>query len=134
MSEHKTKTSKRGVTHFLEMAEGKIDQDKERKRSSKGHSLPEDDRRRDLSEHGNLKKTSENKALTSYRRQRDGPVRTREESDRARGTDELETAEGETCQDIERKRPNEEHSLPGDSRGGLVRIWKEPTERGALTL
>ena len=101
---------------------------------SEGHSLPEDDRRRDLSEHGNLKKTSEHKALTSYRWQRDGPVRTREEIDRARGTDELETAEGGTCQDIERKRPSEEHSLPGDSRGGLVIIWKEPTERGALTL
>ena len=114
------------------MTEGKIDQDKERKRSSKGHSLPEDDRRRDLSEHGNLKKITKYKALTSYRRQRDGPVRKRQENDRARGTDELKTAEGEICQEIERRRPSDEHLLPGDSRGGLVRIWKE-TDRARGT-
>ena len=64
-------------THFLEMSEGRTGQDKERKRSFEGHSLPKDDRGRDLSGHGTSKKTTKHKALTSYTR----------------------TAKGGTCQD-----------------------------------
>ena len=109
------------------MAEGKIGQDKERKQSRERPSLPEDNRGRDLSRHGNLKKTTEHKVLTSYRRQREGLVKTREESDQARGTDKLETADGDNWGYMSghRKRRSEEHLLPGDSRRGLVRIRKE---------
>ena len=60
-------------------------------------------------------------ALTSCRQQRERLVRTKEESDRARATDQLETVEGETCQDTERKRLSEGHSLSGDSKGRTCR-------------
>ena len=44
-------------------------------------------------------------------------------------------AEGATCQDMERYRPREGHSLPGDGRGrDLSGHGKKPTELGALTL
>ena len=42
-------------------------------------------------------------ALTNWRWQREGQVRTRKESDQARATYKLEIAEGETIQDKERK-------------------------------
>jgi hypothetical protein len=50
------------------------------------------------------------------------------------GTDELESAEGWTSQNMEKKRASEGHSLPGvrrrmDSSGH----GKEASERGALT-
>ena len=44
---------------------------------------------------------------------REGLVRTRKEIDRVRVTHFLETAEGGTCQDTERNRQSEGHSLPG---------------------
>ena len=47
-----------------------------------------------------------------------GLVRTHEECDRERHTHVLEIAEGQTCQDTERKRPSEEYSLPGECRKG----------------
>jgi hypothetical protein len=44
-------------------------------------------------------------------------------------------AEGGTCQDTEKTRPSEEHSLSGDSRErDLSDHGKKLTERGALTL
>ena len=46
---------------------------------------------------------TEQAALTSWRSHRVGPFRTREESDRARGTHLLKTASGETSQDTEEK-------------------------------
>jgi len=83
------------------MAEGGTSQDKERKPPSKAHSLPGDGRGRDKS--GHRKKAIEQGALTYWRQQREGPVRTRKESDQARHTHFLETAEGGTSQDKERK-------------------------------
>ena len=83
--------------------------DMERKQS-KGHSLPEDHRGRDLSG--------------------------QKESNRVKGTHKLETTEGGTCQDMERKQLSEEHSLqvPGDHRGrDLSGHRKRVTKRGVPT-
>ena len=44
-------------------------------------------------------------------------LRTWKESDQARGTHILETAEGGTCQNMEKKPQGKGHSLSGDSRG-----------------
>ena len=56
-------------------------------------------------------------------------------TDRARGTHFLKTAEEGTCEEIEKNRPSEGHSLPGDDRGGgdLSGHGKKSNERGALT-
>ena len=56
-------------------------------------------------------------ALTLWRPQREGQVRTQKESDQTRGTHSLETTEGGTSQDMEREQPSKGHSLPGDHRG-----------------
>ena len=101
-------------THILETAEDKTSQDMEREQLSKGHSLPGDSRGRDKS--GHRKKATGQGALTPWRQQREGQVRTWKESNQARGTYKLEIAEGWTSQDMERKQPSEGHSLPGDSR------------------
>src|SRR5947208_2050197 len=59
---------------------------------------------------------------------------TQKETDRARHTHVLETAEGGTCHDTERNQPSEAYSRPGDSRGrDLSGHRKKPTERGTLT-
>jgi hypothetical protein len=85
-----------------------------------------------MSGHG--KKPTERGELTSWRRQREGLVRTQKETNQARGTDALETASGGDCQDTERNRPTEGHSQAEDGIGrGLLGHEKEPTERGALT-
>jgi len=85
--------------------------------------------RRDLS--GHVKKAAEQGTLTCWRWQRDRPVRTQKESDRASGTHILKTAERETSQDTERKQPTEGHSLPGDHRGGdLSGHRRETTSKG----
>ena len=47
----------------------------------------------------------------------EGQVRTRKESVGVRGTHHLETAEGVTSQNTERKRLSEEHLQPGNHRG-----------------
>ena len=79
-------------------------------------------------------KPTERGALTSWRHQREGLVSTQEDTDRARLTHTLETAEGRTCQDRERNRPNEVHSLPGDGKGRSLSVHgKKLTERGILT-
>ena len=119
-------------THILETAEGGTYQDTERNRLSEENSRSEDSRGRDLSRHG--KKNIEGGALTDWRRQRDRLVRTRKETDRARHTHCLETAERGTCQDTERNRPSEAHSRPEDSRGrDLSGHGQKQIERGALT-
>ena len=66
-------------THILEMASGGTSQDTERMRPSEGHSLPEDGIGRDKS--GHRKHPTERGALTSWRRHREGQVRTWKESD-----------------------------------------------------
>ena len=58
----------------------------------------------------------------------------RKESDLVRYAHQLETAEGATSQNMERKRPSEAYSQTGDRReGGKSRHGKKATERGALT-
>ena len=86
-------------------------------------------------------------------------MRIRKENEQATRTHKLETAEGGTCQDTERNRAGDVHSLPGDGRGrdlsghenkpspsrnadllagddrgrGLSGHGKKLTDRGALT-
>jgi len=61
-------------THLLETTEGRTCQDTEREQLSEGHSLPGDRRGRDLS--GDGKKVTEQEALTFWRPQWEGLVRT----------------------------------------------------------
>ena len=102
-------------THVLETVEGRTYQDTERNRPSRVHSRPGDSRGRDLS--GHRKKPTEQGTLTSWRRQTDGLVRTRKETDRTGPTHVLERAVGGTCQDTETNWPSEAHSQTGGSRG-----------------
>ena len=137
------------------MAEGGTCQDTETNRPTEAHSPTRDSRGRDLSGHGNKltnrgaltswrqqrkglvrtwKKPAYRGTLTSWRRQREGLVRTPKGTDRARHTHILETAEGGTCQDTERNPSTEAHSLSGDGRGrDLSGHSKKPTDQGALT-
>ena len=94
----------------------------------------------DKSGHG--KEVTEKGALTPWRLQREGQVRTWKESNQVRGTYSLETTEGGTwsghgkkateqgaltpwrpeggkSQDMERKQPSKGHLLPGDPEGGM---------------
>ena len=60
--------------------------------------------------------------------------RTPKESDRPRPTHSLETADRGTCQDIERIRLSEAHSLSGDGRQRNLSGHRDnPTDRGLLT-
>ena len=104
-------------THYLEPAEEGTCQDTERDRPTEAYSPTRDGRGRDLS--GHRKKPTNRGALTFWRRQREGPVRTRKKTDRPRRTHILilETAEGGICQDTERNRPTETHSLSKAGRG-----------------
>ena len=67
----------------------------ERRKPSEGDSLPADSRGRDSL--GDRKKLTDQEAPTLWRRQREGLFRRRKETDRARGTHLLETAEGDSC-------------------------------------
>ena len=119
-------------THKLETAEGGTCQDPERDRPSEVHSRPGDSRGRNLS--GDRKKPTKRGALTVWKRQRKGLVRTRKETDQAMRTHILETAEGVTRQDTERNRPSNAHSHPGDGRGSdSSGHGKKPTEQCVLT-
>ena len=80
-------------THQLETASGETCQGTETNRSSDAHSLSRDGIGMDLSGHG--KKTTERCSLTSWRRHRDGLVRTQKQPDRARRTHQLETESGD---------------------------------------
>ena len=80
-------------THELETESGGTNQDMERIPPSEGHSLSGDDVERDRSEH--IKNPTGQGALTNWRRHREGQVRKRKESDRARDTHILETPSGE---------------------------------------
>ena len=107
-------------------------QDTERNRPTEAHSPSGDGRGRDLS--GHRKKHNEQGALTSWRWQTEGLLRTQKETDRARRTHVLKTADGGTCQDTERNQPSKVHSPTGDSRGrDLSGHGKKPTEQGTLT-
>ena len=119
-------------THILETASGGTSQDTERIRPSEMHSRTGDGIRRDKSGHGT--NPTELGALTNWRRHRERQVRTREASDRVRGTHSLETASGGTSQDTEGIRPSDGHSHPRDGIGRDKSVYgKNVTERGALT-
>ena len=125
-------TDRGRCTYFLKTAGGTC-QDTERNRPRKAHSPPGDSRGRGLSGHG--KKLTKQGALTLWRGQREGLVRTRKETDRARGTHPLEKAEGGTGQNTERNQPSEGHSQTRDNRrGDMSGHEREPTEQGTLTL
>ena len=66
---------------------------------------------------GHRKSPTDRSALTNWRWQSEGLVRTRKEFDRVTPTHFLETAGRGTCQDTESTRPSEAHSQPGDGRG-----------------
>ena len=83
-----------------------------------------------MSGHGN--KLTDRGTLTSWRHQRRRPVRIRKETDRLSHTHVLVIVEGGTCQDTERDRPAEPHSLPEPQSEDLVRTWKE-TDRPSRT-
>ena len=85
-----------------------------------------------MSGHG--KKANLRRALTFWKQQGEGLVKPRKETYPATRTHMLEIADGGSCQDMGRNRPNEAHSLPGDGRGGdLSGQEKKQGERGALT-
>jgi len=81
-------------------ADRQTSQDMERIRLSKGHSLSGECRWTDKSGCG--KNLTKQGALTDWRVQMDGQVRTWKESNQARGTHSLESAEGQTSQDMGR--------------------------------
>ena len=119
------------LTHFLKTAVGANCEDYERNRQKE--TLTSWRRQRE----GLVTTPKEiyRGELTSWRHQRERLVRTPKEIDRARPTHFLETAEGASCQDMERNRPRQAHSLPGDGRGmGLSGHGKKSTNRWALTL
>jgi len=85
---------------------------------------------------GHGKKATEQQALTSksWRPQREGLIRAQRESDQVMGTHELETTEGGTCQNMERKQLSNGHSLPGYSRErDLSGHGEKMTKQQALT-
>jgi len=108
-------TEKARGTHILESAEGETSQDTETNRASKGHSPTGECRGRDKSGHRN--KLSKQGALTFWRVQRERQVRTQKQTEQARGTHILESAEGETSQDTETNRASKGHSPTGECRG-----------------
>ena len=175
--EKPTEQARAGPTHFLETVEGRTCQIMKRNQLSKAHSrtgtakggtcqntggirlseahsLAGDRRGRGLSGHG--KNPTERGALTNWRWQREGLVRTwkaskqtsltywrpqmgglvraRTETDRRRRAHILETEEVVTYQDMERNRESEVHLRSGDGRGSnLSGHGEKVTDRGALT-
>ena len=131
-SGHRKKPDRAKGTHMLETASGGTCQDAERIRPREGHSQAGDGIGGDMS--GLRKNPTERGALTNWRQHQEEQVRTRKESDRARGTHILETASGGTTQETERIRPSKGHSRTGHGAGrdnsGHGKNW---TERGALT-
>ena len=119
-------------THRLESADRRTCQDVERIRASKGHSPTGERGRTDVEKHG--KNPSELGALTNWRAQTDGHVRTWKESERVRGTCRLESTDGWTYQDLERIRASKGYSLTGERRRtDMSGHGKNPSEQGALT-
>src|SRR6266850_484063 len=119
-------------THFLESADGRTSQDTEGIQASEGHSLSGERRRTDKSGHG--RNPSEQGALTPWKAQTDGQVRTWKEYKRARGTHFLESADGRTSQDMEGIQVSKGHSPTGERRQtDKSGHRRNPSERGALT-
>jgi hypothetical protein len=101
-------------------------------RISSGHLLSVERRAKGWS--GQRRKVRKQGALTFCRAQREGLVRTAKETQQARGTHCLSSAERGTGQDSERNAAIERHSLPVERR---ARDWpgrqKKYCKRGALT-
>ena len=77
---------------------------------------------------------TEQGALTIWRPQREVQVRAQKGSNQTRNTHKLETTEGGTSQDMERKQPSKGHLLSGDHRGrDKSGYGKKVTKQGALT-
>ena len=104
-------------TNQLETKEGGTGHDMERKQLNEGRSPTGDNRERNKL--GHRRKTIEQGALTIWRRQKDGQVRTWKENNRARDAHRLEMAEGGTSQNTEAKQPSGAHS---PTSGGQVRL------------
>ena len=119
-------------TYILETESGGTSQNTERIQPSEGHSHTGDGIGRDKLGHG--KNPTGRGALTYWKPHREGDVRTRKKSDRARGTHILETKSGGTSQDKKRNRPSEGHSHPGDHIGrDKSGHATKPADRRALT-
>ena len=78
-----------------------------------------------MSGHGN--NAAEGEKLTVWKRQTDGFVRVWIGRDRVRGTHSLETADGRTCQDMEKKPLSRRHSPTEDGR------WRDLSRHGKKT-
>ena len=79
LSGHTRKPTDFRHTHFLETAEGRSCQDTQGNRLTEAHSQTGDGRGRDLS--GHARKPTDRGPLTNWRRQTEGLVRTRKETD-----------------------------------------------------
>ena len=103
-----------------------------RERAHEGNLLPEENKVRDVS--GHRKKPTEGGTLTPWRRNMEGLVKAWKETEQARRTHNLETADGRTCQNTERNQLSKAHSPTEDSRGrDSSGHGKTPTKQGALT-
>jgi hypothetical protein len=112
----KFKESERAMgAHELERAEGVSSKEIQRKRVSSGHSLSGESTGWVKSE--NAKKASKQRALTLWRGHREGQVRKCTESEAATGTHGLESAQGRSSQETQRKRASSGNSLSGESTG-----------------
>ena len=92
LSGHGRKTDRPRRTHFLETEDGGSCQDMEKHRPTEAHSPTGESTGRSLS--GHRKKLTNRGALTSWRWQREGPIRTWKETDQPRRAHSLEMAEG----------------------------------------
>ena len=101
-------------THSLETASGGTYQGTELNQPSEADSRSGDGRGKGLS--GDGKKPIDRGALTPWRRRREGLVRTRKETNRAKHTHILETTLVGTCQDTEKNQPSEAYSPTGGGR------------------
>ena len=114
MSGHgKKQTDRRALTFWRRQREKLVRTRKETHQPA--HSPTGDGRGGHLSGHG--KKQTDQRALTNWRRQSEAVVRKSKETDRPTRTHSLGMAERGTCQDTERNRPTDAHSLSGDSTG-----------------
>jgi len=104
-------------THILKSTDRQKGQDMERIQVSEGHSLPGEHRQTDKSRQG--KNLTELGALTNWRAQMGRQFRRWKESNQARGTHQLESADrwtSQESQDMERIQPSKGHSPTGECR------------------
>jgi hypothetical protein len=104
-----------GRTHSLEATQGGTSKDMTRDQQGEVHSQTGDRTVRDKS--GHRKKLTDRGALTTWRSCREGQVRTLKETDQARCTHSLETAQGGTSQDTKKNQQSEVNSLSKDRTG-----------------